>query len=91
LNAPVVLLGLIGLTAVFVMLPVGLAVYSACRQPRRLRCPVTERDAAVRVDAYGAAVAAALGADSVRVSACSLWPENSGCGQECLLGRSRHG
>src|SRR5574342_82409 len=82
--------GLIGLATVFVMLPVGLAVYSTWRQPRGLRCPMTERDAVVRVDAYGAAVAAALGADSRRVGACSLWPENAGCGQECLLGRERH-
>ena len=34
MNAPIVLLGLIGLAAVFVMLPVGLAVYSTWRQPR---------------------------------------------------------
>lgn len=55
------------------------------RHPRRLRCPVTERDTLVGVDAYGAGVAAAFGGSSLRVRGCSLWPENSGCGQECLL------
>ncbi len=87
MNAPVIVLGLIGLTAVFVMLPVGLAVYSTWRRPRQLRCPVTERDAVVRAAAREAAVAAALGVDSVRVGVCSLWPENAGCGGGCLLGR----
>ena len=87
MNAPAVLLGVIVLTVVYVMLPVGFAVYAIWRRPRRLRCPVTERDALAGVDAYGAGVAAALGGSSVRVRECSLWPENSGCGEECLLGR----
>ncbi len=87
MNAPAVLLGVIVLTVVYVMLPVGLAVYAIWRRPRRLRCPVTERDTLVGVDAYGAGVAAAFGRSSLRVHECSLWPENSGCGQECLLGR----
>jgi len=87
MNAPAVLLGVIVLTVVYVMLPVGFAVYAIWRRPRRLRCPVTERDTVVGVNAYGAGVAAALGVSSVRVRECSLWPENSGCGEECLLGR----
>ena len=87
MNAPAVLLGVIVLTVVYVMLPVGFAVFATWRRPRRLRCPVTERDTVVGVNAYGAGVAAALGGRAVRVRECSLWPENSGCGEECLLGR----
>jgi len=87
MNAPAVLLGVLVLAIVYVMLPVGFAIYSTWRRPRRLRCPVTERDTLVGVDAYGAGVAAAFGGSSLRVHECSLWPENSGCGQECLLGR----
>lgn len=87
MNAPAVLLGMIVLAIVYVMLPVGFAVFAASRRPRWLRCPVTERDALAGVDAYGAGVAAAFGGNSLRVRECSLWPENSGCGQECLLGR----
>lgn len=41
----------------------------------------------VGVDAYEAGVAAAFGGSSLRVRECSLWPENSGCGEECLPGR----
>lgn len=87
MNAPAVLLGVIVLTVVYVMLPVGFAVFAAWRRPRRLRCPVTDRDTLAVVDAYGAGVAAAFGGNSLRVRECSLWPENSGCGQGCLLGR----
>ena len=87
MNAPAVLLGVIILAVVFVMLPVGFAVYATWRRPRQLRCPVTERDTAVGVDAQAAGVAAAFGGGSLSVRDCSLWPENSGCGQECLLGR----
>ena len=87
MNAPAVLLGVIVLAVVCVMLPVGFAVYATWRRPRRLRCPVTERDTVLGVDACEAGVAAAFGRSSLRVRECSLWPENSGCGQECLLGR----
>ena len=66
-------------------------MYLSVRRPMRLRCPVTERDAAVQVDAYEAGVAEAFGTSSVRVRSCSLWPENAGCGETCLSAQRQRG
>ncbi len=87
MNAPAVLSAIVILAVVFVMVLVGFAMYFSLRRPMALRCPVTERDATVQVDALEAGVAEALGTRSMRVRSCSLWPENAGCGEACLPGR----
>ena len=55
------------------------------RGTRLITCPENIRPAAVKVDAVRAAEwFAATGETPLRLSACSRWPEMSGCGQECL-------
>jgi hypothetical protein len=56
--------------------------WRAWRQGRLITCPDNEQPAAVRVDAFRAAVSGGLG--GIRLSECSRWPEKKDCGQECL-------
>lgn len=83
----VLLAAIVALGAVYVLFPIFLLTFSRFRAPRRLPCPVTGRRAAVRIDAFRAALADALaGRPRLRVGDCSLWPERSGCEQGCLTG-----
>lgn len=84
MNAWTLLLGLAVLAVVFVMLPVGLAVFAYYRHPRPVRCPLAAADAVIRVDARRAGFAAALGSSAVSVTSCTFWPERRRCGQACL-------
>ena len=84
MNPWVILLGLAVLTLLFVVVPVGWAVYAAWRRPIRLACPRTGTEAQLSVAALGAAVRATLGRDAPEVARCSLWPVVSTCKQECL-------
>ncbi len=83
MNPSIVLPGLVLAAVVFVMVPVGVAVFSWYRRPKSLRCPVTGRDARVAFDAPRAALAAAVGGHSLRIRGCSLWDDHYGCGQDC--------
>jgi len=79
-----VLPALFGVALLFVVLPVALAVYAHYRRPRLLRCPNTGRDTAIVVDPLDAAAGALVGATSLRVRACTLWPALRDCGRQCL-------
>lgn len=84
---PVVVLPLlIAIGVIFVMVPVGLAVYAHYRRQKLVRCPETDGDAAVLIAAGRAGIAAAFGGRSLRAVSCSLWPERRACGQACLRG-----
>jgi hypothetical protein len=62
-----------------------LKTYRRYRGTRVITCPGNSQPASVRVDALKAAHWAAISGDPVlRLSNCSRWPENAGCGQECL-------
>jgi hypothetical protein len=81
-------LGLIILTflalAVGYLLFRGLRTYFKLRGKRLVRCPETQKPAAVDLNAVQLARDAAFGAAKLRLSECSRWPERQGCGQECL-------
>ncbi len=53
------------------------------RRVRVVRCPETRHTAAVRLSSSQAALFG-TGADALRLSDCSRWPERESCGQECL-------
>ncbi len=57
--------------------------YVKFRGKRVVTCPATHSPAAVEVDALHAAISAPTHPE-LRLSACTHWPERSGCGQECL-------
>jgi len=54
------------------------------RGARVIVCPENQRPAGVAVDAGNAAAQMFAQAPHLRLSACSRWPEHSGCGQQCL-------
>lgn len=82
---PWIVLLAIGLLGIFyVLLPVALGAFATYRGTRALRCPETGQGAEVGVDAVRAAWTAAFGPPRMAVKACSLWPERSGCGRNCL-------
>lgn len=47
-------------------------------------CPENHNPAGVAVNRPRAALSGLLSAPSLRLTACSRWPERSGCGQACL-------
>jgi hypothetical protein len=79
-----VLPSLLLVAVLFVILPVGTAVFSQFRYRKRVTCPLGQRDAAVAVHAGRAAVGAVLGREMLRVRMCSLWDDHYGCAQACL-------
>jgi hypothetical protein len=79
-----VILGVLGIGALFVVLPVALTTLSEHREPRSVVCPETGGRASVQVDARGAVRGAIFGRSFLRAEGCSLWPEKSGCAQKCL-------
>ena len=84
MNPWVVLLALALVAALYVVLPVGATTFAHFRRPWRLRCPRTGREAQIKLDATGAAVAEVLGREARSIERCSLWPALRGCSQECL-------
>jgi hypothetical protein len=54
------------------------------RGDRLVTCPETRQPAAVRVDAAGVSVTAAMGEPVLRLRQCSRWPEREDCGEDCL-------
>lgn len=84
MNPWIVLPQIVVLAVVFVMLPVGAAVYAQYRRRKLTRCPVTGGDVVIRVDAAQAGLNAALGRRRLSIAECSLWPARQGCGQVCL-------
>ena len=71
MNPWVVLLALALVAALYVVLPVGATTFAHFRRPWRLRCPRTGREAQIRLDATGAAVAEVLGREARSIERCS--------------------
>lgn len=85
MDVGVVLPALAGLALLFVLIPVALTVLFHYRRPRLLRCPVTERDVAVQINAGLAALGSLAGGRALALRDCSLWRVDSPCCcQECL-------
>lgn len=74
----------VALGALYIVLRSVLGAYLKYRGTRLITCPESKGPAAVEVDARHAAVTALLGEPSLRLQACSHWPERRDCGQECL-------
>lgn len=53
------------------------------RGVRPVTCPVTGGPALVQVAAFESAAGRMRGDSTLRLSACSLWPERSRCAQSC--------
>lgn len=58
--------------------------YFAMRGDRVVACPENNQTVAVRIDAARAAMGSVVGGSRWWIEGCTRWPENSGCGQECL-------
>lgn len=85
MEQPLLLLAAIAaLGLVYVILPVTAEAYFRYRKSHSLICPEDERAASVQIDAKKAAWHAATDGGRLRVRACSLWPEKSGCSQRCV-------
>ena len=59
-------------------------VWRKARVSRLVECPESEELARVTLDACYAVKMRALGDTGRRIGVCSRWPEQQGCGQECL-------
>jgi len=72
--------------AILVGLPVAstLQTYFKNRGRRAVVCPDDNQCAEMEVDRKFALQAAMQGKELSRVQACSHWPENAACGQECM-------
>src|SRR5688500_4089125 len=80
------LVGFVAIAVVgYLFLSGFLATWRLYRGARVITCPENHEPAAVRVAAARAANSYALsGVASLRLDYCSRWPEQAGCGQECL-------
>lgn len=58
--------------------------FLSCRAPREVCCPETDTFAIVQVDALHAAVTGVFGSPTLRLIACSRWPEYRNCDRGCL-------
>ena len=61
-----------------------LQTYFKNRGPRPVVCPDDQQNCKVEVDPKFALQAAMRSKEDSRVATCTHWPENGGCGQECL-------
>lgn len=82
------ILGVVGLGAVYVLLPVARDAYRVFHGPRLLTCPQTQGPVVVELDANRAARTALFGRPKLAVRNCARWPEplKPTCVQECLEG-----
>lgn len=60
-------------------------VWRRARIPRQVRCPQIGAAAAIDLDAWYAVKMHAIGDSELCVRDCSRWPEDRGCGRECLI------
>ncbi len=58
--------------------------YRRWRGTRIVTCPKDQTTAAVEVAAWNATLVSLNREPSLRLSACSHWPDRVGCGQECV-------
>jgi hypothetical protein len=84
MNPWIVVPMLVVLAVLFVLLPVAAAVFTQFRRRKLVRCPDTQRDAVIRVDAMQAAVAELLHGGRFTVVECSLGSRQLSCGQACV-------
>jgi hypothetical protein len=68
----------------------GWLALSKYRGARLVTCPENRAFAAVHVDAFSAAAAAARGARDVHLKECSRWPERADCAQACVAQIEAH-
>lgn len=78
------LVALAALALGYVLFPVASTTFFHYRGTRTLRCPETEKDAGVQIDARRAALGSIFGRTHLRVQNCSLWPARQRCAQGCL-------
>lgn len=84
MNPWIVLPSLVVVAIVFVVVPVGAAVYSRFRHSWRVPCPLERAEAQIGIDPVAAARAELIGGGEITVARCSLWPKRQGCEQRCL-------
>ena len=68
----------------FVILPAALTAFYSYGGRESVTCPETGGTAEVGLDGGCAARSSVFGRLRLRVRSCSLWPERSGCAQDCL-------
>jgi hypothetical protein len=83
MNPWIVLLAIGALATVYVLLPIALSTFSRYRHMLLLRCPRTHQETWVRFNAGRASLSSCFDRPRLSVRSCLLWPERSGCGQEC--------
>ena len=83
MNAWVVLTGVVLIAALYVVLPVGLAMSARYRRQKLVDCPVGYRPATIRMGRAGLAEATGIRALR-RIRYCSLWPTRHDCARRCL-------
>lgn len=84
MNPWIVVPSLLLVAIVFVLLPVGAAVFSRFRHPWRVPCPIAHAEAQIGIDPVAAARAELMGRPHLSVVSCSLWPARQGCAQRCV-------
>ena len=89
MNAWVVLAGVGLIAALYVVLPVGLAMWACYRRQKLVDCPVGYRPATIRVGRAGLAEATGIRALR-RIRRCSLWPSRQDCARRCLALPEEH-
>jgi len=83
MNAWVVIVGVVLVAALYVALPVGLAMSARYRRQKLVDCPVGYRPATILVGRAGLAEATGIRALR-RIRYCSLWPTRRPCARRCL-------
>ena len=83
MNAWLIIVGVVLIAALYVALPVGLAMSARYRRQKLVDCPVGYRPATILVGRAGLAEATGIRALR-RVRRCSLWPARGDCARRCL-------
>jgi len=60
-------------------------VYRRANHIHSADCPARHREAQLQLDGLYAIKTNLIGDPILRVTRCSFWPEQAGCGQECML------
>jgi hypothetical protein len=79
-----VVLAVLVLAAGYVLMPMVLSVYATYRERRILKCPATDCDAIIAIDARHAALHRPFSDAPLKVKSCSEWPMRCGCDQGCV-------
>jgi hypothetical protein len=71
------------LAAGYVILPAALIATVTDTEPRTLRCPETNRNVLVRLDAKRV-IKSMFTSAPPKIGMCTRWPERQGCDQGCV-------